>query len=165
MKYLAGLLALAATIASSGSTNAEVMHRTWPVHVSTCDPQLNPTLGFAPAFYPQSPFYWRDIYGYRYYQPPPGRVRPTLSIAYTNVTQQTMQQIEFGLVANGNLVAEVRDVGTFSPGANIEHEFGLSPNVFPLRTGLPRCLPLRITYANGRVWRNPLLPKLNRKLY
>jgi hypothetical protein len=166
VKYLAGVLALATLVASSASTAyAIVGHPEWPVHVSTCDPQLNPTLGYAPAYYPPSPFYWRDVYGYRYFEPPLRRVNPTLSIAYANATQMEMKSIEFGLVANGQLVAEVRDEGTFSPGAKIEHEFGLSPNVFPLQTGLPRCLPLRITYASGRMWRNPLLPSLNRKLY
>jgi hypothetical protein len=63
------------------------------------------------------------------------------------------------------LVAEVRDVGTFSHGAEIKHTFGLSPNVFPISTGLPECVPLRITYENGKVWHNPRLPHANPGLY
>ena len=58
------------------------------------------------------------------------------------------QPIEFGLVARGTLIAEVRDVGKFSPNIEIKHSFGLSPNVFPIGTGLPQCVALRVTYAN-----------------
>lgn len=137
----------------------------WPVHVENCDPQLNPTLGYAPGFYAGPRFFWRDVYGYRFYEPPFGSASPTLNIAYMNRTQDPIKQIDFGLVANGRLVAEVRDVGTFSPGATIQHAFGLSPNVFPLQTALARCVPLRVTYADGRVWRNPHLPALRRSIY
>jgi hypothetical protein len=104
------------------------------------------------------------VYGYRYYQPPVRTSNPTLNINYSNATEQTMKSIEFGLVANGNLVAEVKDVGTFSPGVEIKHEFGLSPNVFPLQTSLAKCIPLKITYADGTKWKNPRLPVLKHKL-
>jgi hypothetical protein len=137
-----------------------------PVHVSTCQPSRNVMVsgGWAPAYYPAGPYYWPSVYGYRYYQPPVRTSNPTLNIDYTNNTQQTMKQIEFGLVANGNLVAEVKDVGTFSPGVEIKHEFGLSPNVFPLQTGLARCVPLKIVYADGTKWKSPRLPVLKHKL-
>jgi len=133
-----------------------------PVRVTTCDPQLNETLNYPPAFYPVSPFYWNDPWGYRYYQPPYRSSNPTLSIEYTNTTEKVMNTIEFGLIANGHLVAEVRDVGTFSPGAPIKHAFGISRNVFPLQTGLPHCVPLWIKFADGTAWRNPHLPALRR---
>ncbi len=76
-----------------------------------------------------------------------------------------MTEIEFGLVANGRLVAEVRDVGTFSPGAEIKHKFGLNPNVFPLQTSFAKCVPLHIKFADGTKWRNPNLPALQRSIY
>ena len=53
------------------------------------------------------------------------------------------------------MVAEVRDVGTFSPGAEIKHQFGLSPNVFPLGTSIVECVPLKITFVDGSKWKNP----------
>jgi hypothetical protein len=138
------------------------------VHVSKCEPYRNETVvrtGFAPAYYPYGPFYWNDVYGYRYHQPAVVRSNPTLAIDYTNVDTKVMSTIEFGLIANGTLVAEVRDVGTFSPGAEIKHTFGISPNVFPLQTGLPRCVPLRITYKDGTHWKNPHLPALHHAIY
>ena len=76
--------------------------------------------------------YWGypSVYGPTYYQAPVEH-DPTLGIDYTNVTNVVMKQIEFGLIVKGVLVAEVKDVGTFSPGAEIKHKFGLNPNVFP----------------------------------
>ena len=76
-----------------------------------------------------------------------------------------MTEIEFGLVTSGTLRAEVKDVGTFSPGAEIKHKFGISPNVFPLQTALEQCVPLRITFADGTKWRNPGLPPKNQHIY
>ncbi len=76
-----------------------------------------------------------------------------------------MHEIQFGLIANGILRAEVRDVGTFSPGAEIKHSFGISANVFPIQTGLPQCIPLHIQFADGAKWRNPHLPPKNQKIY
>ena len=138
----------------------------YPVHVASCQPSRNEMVsgGWVPAYYPRGPYYWPSVYGYSYYQPPVRTQNPTLSIEYRNVDDKPMKQIEFGLVANGNLVAEVRDVGTFSPGADIKHQFGLSPNVFPLSTALARCVPLKITYEDGTKWRNPHLPHLHRHL-
>ena len=157
---------LAAVLLGAGSFSPALAQPTveHPVKVTTCDPRQNATASYGPAwtpaYYPYrgNPWYWNDVYGAPYYQPAYVQNNPTLGIDYTNQTSKVMKQIEFGLIANGNLVAEVRDVGTFSPGVEIKHEFGLSENVFPLQTGLPHCVPLRITFADGTHWRNPRLP-------
>lgn len=140
-----------------------------PIRVSTCNPQRNTYMarGYVPAYYPVGvgPYWgWPSVYGPSYYQYPVAN-NPTLGIDYVNETSVVMKDIEFGLVANGQLVAEVRDVGTFSPGVEIKHEFGLNRNVFPLQTGLPQCIPLKITFADGAKWRNPHLPALRRSIY
>jgi hypothetical protein len=131
------------------------------INVSSCDPQRSvamPAYGaFSPGFYPYPPYYWNDPYGFSYLQPPLQPTSGTLSIDYRNITQKVMKTIDFGLVANGRLVAEVRDVGTFSPNAEIKHQFGLDPNVFPLRTALSRCVPLHVIYADGTTWTNASL--------
>ena len=140
-----------------------------PVKVTTCNPQQNAQAfgpAYVPGYYPVGPYYgWYDVYGYRYYQPPVVTTNPTLAIDYSNQTNKVMKEVEFGLIANGHLVAEVKDVGTFSPGVEIKHEFGLSQNVFPLQTALSHCVPLRITYADGTKWRNPRLPQHRRQMY
>lgn len=132
------------------------------INVSSCDPQrsvIMPAYGaFSPGFYPLAPYYWSDPYGFSYLQPPLQSSSGTLSIDYMNITQKVMKTIDFGLVANGRLVAEVRDVGTFSPNAEIKHQFGLDSNVFPLRTALSKCIPLHVIYADGTSWTNASLP-------
>jgi len=139
-----------------------------PINVQNCNPQRNNYMatGFTPAFYPGGPYWgWPSVYGgYNYYQYPV-QGNPTLAIDYHNATTIVMTDIEFGLVARGEMLAEVRDKGTFSPGAEIKHEFGLSPNVFPIRTGLTQCVPLKITFADGTKWTNPRLPALRASIY
>ena len=175
LSYAAIIALLAAGAAPvSAQVHRMMMERqSHPVQVNRCEPQRNrtsSTVGWMPGYYPGGPYYWTDIYGRRYYQYPyPYRTTtseaPTLSIDYVNRTNQTMKEIEFGLVARGALVAEVRDVGTFSPDAEIKHRFGISPNVFPLGTALSRCVPLRVTFENGTTWSNPHLPALNASIY
>ncbi|MGA8534474.1 MAG: hypothetical protein WB615_10240 [Candidatus Tumulicola sp.] len=139
-----------------------------PLKVTTCNPQRNTYMagGYTPAYYPGGPYWgWPSVYGgYSYYQYPVER-DPTLSIDYSNATNVVMKDIEFGLIARNQLVAEVRDVGTFSPGAEIKHQFGLNPNVFPLGTSIVECVPLKITFVDGTKWRNPHLPALHKNIY
>ena len=154
--------ALAMTMAASVDT----VH---PVKVSTCHPNENiyNSTGFAPAYYPGGPYWgWPSVYGpaYNYYSYPV-QGEPTLSIDYTNVTGAVMKDIEFGLVVHGTLIAEVRDVGTFSPNAEIKHQFGVSKNIFPIQTSFSQCVPLKITFEDGSKWKNPHLPALKASIY
>ncbi len=149
---------------------AQAMHRTnpRPIQINTCNPQRNYYMapGFAPAYYPYGagPYWrWPSVYGPTYYQRPV-RGNPTLGIDYVNRTHIVMKDVEFGLLVGGNLLAEVRDVGIFSPGAEIKHEFGVSHGIFPLR-GMAECVPLRITFADGSKWRNPHLPAMRSSIY
>jgi hypothetical protein len=160
----AALVLAAAAFACVTAANAQEMSH--PVQVNRCEPSAGhvPPAGFVPGYYPYGRYYWNDVYGYRYYQPGIAS-NPTLAIDYVNVSSKAATEIEFGLLARSNLVAEVRDVGTFSPNVEIKHDFGLSPNVFPLGTGLPRCVALRVVFANGSKWVNPHLPELRRALY
>jgi hypothetical protein len=159
-----GLLAL--WPCGSTSTSAAEYYTGYPVRVNVCEPRPGFVSypGFAPGYYPLNRYYWYDVYGYYYYQPP-FVSNPTLAIEYVNVSSQTAKVIEFGLVAHRELIAEVRDVGTFSPSVTIKHEFGLSPNVFPLGTALVRCVPLYVRFEDGTRWRNPHLPALRRSMY
>ncbi len=165
---MAAALALAAV---PGSASALVQRD--PIHVTDCDPRSGFAgraypAGYVRGYYPGAPFYWVDPYGFRYYQPPllaPAPAAPSLGISYTNTSPKTATTVVFGLIARGDLVAEVRDVGTFTTGAPIKHEFGLSPNVFPISTGLPRCVPLLVTFSDGTAWRNPHRPRAAGALY
>lgn len=142
-----------------------------PLKVNRCSPERKGsmvTTGFSPGYYPvgMGPYWgWPSVYGPTYYQRQYVQSNPTLAIDYVNNTNIEMTQIEFGLVVRGELLAEVKDVGKFSSGIEIKHEFGINSNVFPLRSGLPQCVPLKITFSDGSNWRNPHLPALRRQLY
>jgi hypothetical protein len=167
IRNASSILVLSACIAvSTESASAVQTQTTSPIHVASCNPRPGYVAypGFVPAYYPGYRYYWNDIYGYRYYQPPVA-TNPMLAIEYVNVSSAPAKEIEFGLVAHRELVAEVRDVGTFSPNATIKHEFGLNPNVFPLGTALARCVPLRVEFEDGSRWSNPHLPALRRSMY
>jgi hypothetical protein len=140
-----------------------------PLHVKSCSAALNVSTGYAgysPGFYPYAgrPYYWNDVYARPYYQSAYTTTNPQVAVNYSNATSNVMSEIQFGLVVNGHVVAEFRDVGTFSPGADIKHEFGIPGAIFPLQ-GQPRCVPLHIAYANGTKWRNPYLPPPGNGLY
>jgi hypothetical protein len=143
-----------------------------PISVAACNPERNVSYNYAgytpgfygPAMYGGAWWGWPSVYGPTYYQAPVEN-NPTLGIDYRNATDVVMHQIEFGLLVRGALVAEVKDVGTFSPGAEIKHKFGLSPNVFPLQTSYAKCVPLKITFADGSKWKNPHLPAYKATMY
>jgi hypothetical protein len=155
-------------VALSNAAHVTMAH---PVQVNGCNPQRNVSYnwsGYTPGFYPGNVYGgywgWPSVYGATYYQAPVEH-NPTLGIDYVNVTNVVMKQIEFGLLVKGSLVAEVKDVGTFSPGAEIKHEFGLSSNVFPLQTSFAKCVPLKITFEDGSHWKNPHLPAYRASMY
>ncbi len=159
------------TEAPAPATQAAPVPHHHLLSVKSCNPKLNVMqsggfvgAGWGPGW-GYGGGYWGDVYGARYYQAPVTTADPQLGIDYVNISHKEMTQIEFGLVANGILKAEVKDVGTFAPGVEIKHKFGISANVFPIATGLPQCVPLRITFADGTKWRNPALPPKNTHIY
>ncbi len=170
MKKHVFIAVAALALAPWASANAAQPHGT-VVKVNKCDAQENfkhtATYGdYGPGYYPAHGRYsWNDPYGRRYYQPPISTTsssHPELSIDFVNTGSMPIKDIDFGLVAKGYMVAEVRDVGTFAPGVEIKHRFGLNQNVFPLGTSLAQCVPLRATFADGTVWTSPHLPQLKR---
>jgi hypothetical protein len=160
-------IAQGSNVAMSQAAQVTTPH---PIRVSNCSPQRNVSYnwaGYTPGFYPGYAggyWGWPSVYGPMYYQAPVEH-DPTLGIDYTNVTNHVMKEIEFGLIVRGELVAEVRDVGTFSPGAEIRHKFGLNPNVFPLQTSYAKCVPLKIAFEDGSHWKNPHLPAYRASMY
>lgn len=81
-----------------------------------------------------------------------------LGIDYRNEAKVPATEVDFGLVARGALIATARDLGTFSPGVTIRHEFVISQEVFPIGTDFPYCAVLHVKYADGTSWRNPNPP-------
>lgn len=119
------------------------------ITVSTCDPHEHAQGVTHP---------WIDPYGGWHY---PGYF-PTdegfLAIDYQNDAKVAATEVDFGLVARGSLVATAKDVGKFSTGSKIKHEFVISREVFPIGTEYPYCAVLRVKYSDGSEWRNPNPP-------
>ncbi|HEV2261956.1 MAG TPA: hypothetical protein VGR69_06705 [Candidatus Rubrimentiphilum sp.] len=82
-----------------------------------------------------------------------------LAITYSNNAPKVATEVDFGLVSRGSLIAVANDRGTFSPGVNIDHEFDVSPEIFPIGTSFPYCAVIRVKYADGTEWRNPNPPQ------
>jgi hypothetical protein len=164
---------IASVLLSMGTAPAVAVLAGSPVTINHCEVVSGQTTisggPFVPGFFPRTgPYRWRDPWGRMYRQwPTPVRVNttnPALNVEYVNTTPDPMEVVILGLVTNGNLIAEVRDVGTFSQGAGIRRSFGLNPVILPL-TGLPQCVPLQATFKNGTVWTSPHLPALNPRIY
>ena len=158
------------SLGSAPSATHPVPKASQLLKVTQCRAALNVTQtsgwhGYAPGYYGRYGGYWGDPWGARYYEPGITTTNPEMAIDYTNITQRAMKEIQFGLIANGNLVAEARDVGTFSPGVEIKHKFGIPASTFPINTGLPQCVPLVIVFEDGTKWRNPALPPKNEQIY
>ena len=161
-RHFTALLAVAiATAATAMPIASHAATTSSPVRVASCEPRSHPfdqQAGYTVAMPPPGgENSGSDVYGHPFQRPPNvTRETPVLAISYTNQTQKPIKQIDFALVSNGTLVEEVRDVGTFAPGVQIKHEFGLKS----LPSGTSKCIPLQASFADGTTWKNPKLPKM-----
>src|SRR5665213_4054586 len=110
--------ALAATCVS-GSWAATMQTPHAHVLVSSCTAHRHYTMDQAHP--------WIDPYGIWHSSNTFRLTDGFLAVDYTNEAAIAATEVDFGLVARGSLVAAARDVGTFSPGIAIRHEFAVSP--------------------------------------
>jgi len=141
-------LAAAATLALSAA-GAQTLKQTpgSRISVTQCNPHRHSTGTLAHP--------WIDPYGVYHNDARFPYEVGFLGITYANNAHSPVKEVDFGLVARSSLIAIVKDVGTFSPGAKIDHEFSVDPEIFPIGTAFPQCAVLRVKYADGREWRNP----------
>jgi hypothetical protein len=136
------------------------------ISVQRCHPKMNANYdsNYAPATWNAASQvgHYYDPYGYNYYQPPTSTTA-NLFIDYTNISHKTMNSIEFGLAQSGVVIAEVKDTGKFSPGAEIKHRFAMGNSLLPLTNQAPQCVPLRITFSDGTTWKSAHLPAINKQ--
>jgi hypothetical protein len=83
---------------------------------------------------------------------------PMAMIDFVNASNAPISSVEFGLIADGKLLAVVRDVGTFTPNASIMHAYGIAETAVPAADATTECVPLRVRYADGTTWLNPTMP-------
>lgn len=139
------LFALPALLLACAAIACPVAAADAPIRVSRCE-----------ANAPRSNLYWVDPWGRPYSEP---GTNASVSIDFTNTGTQPATAVDFGLVVQTVLVAEMRDTGTFTPGAQISHTLGVSASALPVRNA--RCVALRVKWADGTYWKNPELHKLN----
>jgi hypothetical protein len=83
---------------------------------------------------------------------------PMAMIDFLNASNASISSVEFGLVADGKLLAVVRDMGSFAPNVQIMHAYGLAEAAVPPTNTMTQCVPLRVRYADGTTWMNPNMP-------
>jgi hypothetical protein len=173
LRVIAGCAFIASVLLSTGIARSVATSGTAPVTLKHCEVASGQTMitggRFVPGFFPRTGDYvWRDPFGRMYRQRrTPARITttdPALLVDYVNTSPDPLEVVVIGLVTNGNLIAEVRDVGSFTQGAVISRSFGLNPVILPL-TGMPQCVPLQATFKNGTVWTHPQLPRIDSRLY
>jgi hypothetical protein len=117
--------------------------------VADCDPHRHTAAQAHP---------WIDPYGVWQYPP---YTFPSwdafLGITYKNEAAVAATEVDFGLVSRGNLVAVAKDVGRFSTGASVDHEFVISREILPVEREY--CAVLQVKYADGSTWKNPAPPE------
>jgi hypothetical protein len=125
------------------------------ITITQCNPHIHP----AGVSHP-----WIDPYGFVHQIDDFPFSEAFLAVTYTNMAAQPATAVDFGLVSRGDLIAVAHDTGTFSPGAVINHEFVINRQIFPRilpdpsGNNAPACAVLKVTYADGSVWRNPAPP-------
>lgn len=83
---------------------------------------------------------------------------PMAMIDFFNAANNAIISVEFGLVADGKLLAVIRDTGSFAPNARVMHAYGIDAAAVPPGAAQAQCVPLRVRYADGTTWMNPNLP-------
>lgn len=78
-----------------------------------------------------------------------------LMIDFKNSASKPIKAIDFGYLQHGKVLAVVRDVGSFTPGASIMHAFSFHDMAMFSHVTSMSCVPLRIRYADGTEWKAP----------
>jgi hypothetical protein len=82
----------------------------------------------------------------------------SVRIGYTNDAALAAAEIDFALVGRSGTMTSVKDVGKIGAGADIQHDFKIRLDSFPLNPGATKCIVTKILYANGTSWINPAPP-------
>ncbi len=143
-----GLVAAALALGVAGAAGQEETMQTpgSNVKVLACYPHVH-AIGVSHP--------WVDPYGVHHGPDRFPNDEGFLGIDYRNEAKSAAVEVDFGLILRDALVATAKDVGTFSQGVKIQHEFVIDREIFPIGTSNPYCAVLRVKYADGSEWRNP----------
>ncbi len=79
-------------------------------------------------------------------------------IVYVNLGKKTASEITFAVGyrnASQHYLRRVQDVGSFAPGATIDHVLSLYNDVTYAGAQTSSCLPVQVKWAGGTVWIAP----------
>lgn len=82
-----------------------------------------------------------------------GHSGDTWHVAYQNASPKPIVASDFALIMHDRIDEAARDLHNLAPGQGnfVVFELADGDNVFH-----PQCIPLRVNYADGTVWMNPL---------
>ena len=83
----------------------------------------------------------------------------SIRIGYTNDADVAAAEIDFALVGRTGTMTSVKDVGKIGAGADIQHDFKIHLDSFPLNPGATKCIVTKVLYADGTSWINPAPPQ------
>lgn len=91
----------------------------------------------------------------------PGATR--VEIGYTNASGKGVKKLDWGYVANGNIVARGTDTKPVAAGASVDRTFTFPRDIFPKGRllGKTSCTVLGVVYADGTAWTNAAPPSLH----
>ena len=80
-------------------------------------------------------------------------------IGYSNDADVTASEVDFALVGRSGTMTSVKDVAKIGAGAEIQHDFKIQLDSFPLNPGATKCIVTKVLYADGTSWVNPSPPQ------
>jgi hypothetical protein len=83
----------------------------------------------------------------------------SIRIGYTNEAAIAAAEVDFSLVGRSGSMTSVKDVAKIGAGAEIQHDFKIHLNAFPLNPGATKCIVTKVLYADGSSWVNPAPPQ------
>lgn len=78
-----------------------------------------------------------------------------VQITYVNNGRVAASKVVFAVGyrnSDGNFLRRVDDIGTFAPGATVDHHFDLYNDVTYGGKTVTSCNAVSVTFANGHVW-------------
>ncbi len=119
--------------------------QTQPIAIRTCSVLQYQSAVGRPFWYPWPARTFGSIY------------TDGIQISYVNQTQKTASRVAFLVNYRGD-VEHVVDVGTFSPGATINHTFGQFSGLAYLGSRPNGCRVAAIRFTDGTAWRLHPMP-------
>jgi hypothetical protein len=83
----------------------------------------------------------------------------SIRIGYTNDAAVAATEVDFSLVGRSGSMTSVKDVAKIGVDAQIQHDFKIHLDSFPLNPGATKCIVTKVLYADGTSWMNPNPPQ------